>query len=228
MWVLLLLACTPPDVAPAEDTAASRFGFTFPVAEPERINQLIGVDHDPVVHEGLLEQIICLDYLERSFPHCYDGHEGSDFILEGGFDAMDAGSPAVIAGADGVVVDVEDGHYDRCHGTIDGVDCDGNDIIANAVVVEHEGGLRSRYLHLLSGSAAVAVGDLVQRGQVLGNIGSSGNSSMPHLHFEVNDPAGATIDPYAGPASQPESLWCDQGGADGLPGATLGLGGGCP
>ena len=70
----------------------------------------------------------------------------------------------------------------------------------------------------MSGSAAVAVGDLVQRGQVLGNIGSSGNSSMPHLHFELESPDGATIDPYAGPYSQPETWWVDQGDAEGLPG----------
>lgn len=228
-WILLVFACAPSSDLPAgEDPAGERFAFTFPVAEPDRIDQLIGVDHDPVDHELRLEQIICFDYLERAFPHCYDGHDGSDYLLDGGFDAMDADSPEVIAGADGVVVAVEDGHYDRCHGTIDGVDCDGNDGIANSVIVEHEGGLRSMYWHLKSGSTRVVVGDAVQRGQPLGNIGSSGNSSVPHLHFEVKGADGVPIDPYAGPASQPQSLWCDQGDEDGLPASTTGLGGGCP
>ena len=40
------------------------------------------------------------DYLGRGFPHCYDNHTGSDFILQGGFSAMDDGT-TVVAAADG-------------------------------------------------------------------------------------------------------------------------------
>jgi murein DD-endopeptidase MepM/ murein hydrolase activator NlpD len=189
------------------------------LAEPDRFRDVIGVDHDPAVAATRLEEVVCFDYLERPFPHCYDEHDGTDFLLVGGFDAMDAGSPAVLAAAPGVVVAAEDGHYDRCHGTIEGVSCDGNDGVANSVVVEHEGGMRTLYWHLQRGSVVVEVGQAVDVGEPLGAVGSSGYSSLPHLHFEVQDEAGDSLDPFAGPASQATSWWCDQGAPDGLPSA---------
>lgn len=211
------------DVAPVEDdvvgpdTDALAFAFAFPLAAPERFEQVVGVDHDPDVYTSTLLQVTCEDYLGRGFPHCYDEHRGSDFILLGGFEAMDAGSPEVIAGAEGVVIGTADGNYDRCHATLEGVDCDGHPRIANSVTVDHGGGVVSRYLHLMNGSVLVEVGDPVVRGTPLGRVGSSGNSSMPHLHFEVQQD-GVAFDPYAGPRSQARSWWCDQGDPDGLPG----------
>jgi hypothetical protein len=217
--LLLTVAC---DVRPsAEDTAPKGpppLRFVFPVDAPDLITQTIGVDHDPAVYDGV-EELICTNYDGRSFPWCYDEHDGSDYLLDGGFDTMDAGSAGVIAAADGVVVEISDGHYDRCHGVSSGgVDCDGHEMIANYVVLEHEGGVLSRYWHLQSGSVLVAVGQAVRCGAPLGRIGSSGYSSTPHLHFEVHDPDGLSIDPYAGAHSQAESLWVEQGDPEGLPG----------
>ncbi|MEQ1505599.1 MAG: M23 family metallopeptidase [Myxococcota bacterium] len=202
--------------ADADADGLSRFGF--PVAERTRISTRIGVDHDRADHgaEGLAGTVDCTDYQGRPFPHCYDEHHGTDFILAGGFPSMDAGSPEVHAAFGGVVVEAIDGNYDRCHDSFDGVTCDGFPIEANAVVVEHPDGLRSMYWHLQNGSVAVAVGDEVACGDVLGRIGSSGNSSFPHLHFQVEG-ADGWIDPYAGPFSQPESLWADQGEDAALP-----------
>lgn len=217
------VACEAADPSPVTPTPSGTedgpVRFAFPLAEPDRFQQVIGVDHDPAVATTRLEEAICFDYLERPFPRCYDEHDGTDFVLVGGFDAMDAGSPAVHAAAAGVVIATEDGHYDRCHGTLEGVSCDGNDGVANSVVVEHEGGLTTRYWHLQRGSVAVEVGQEVARGDTLGAVGSSGFSSLPHLHFEVEDADGAWIDPFAGPASQETSWWCDQGPPEGLPSA---------
>lgn len=218
MWWLMVIAGCAPE-APAEPPTEAALRFAFPLPEPERISSLVGVDHDPEVQPTLVGRIRCLDYVGRAFPHCYDEHDGSDFILDGGFVAMDAGSMEILAAADGVVVATEDGHYDRCHATLDGTDCDGHDGIANSVTLEHEGGVRSLYWHMKKGSVAVEVGQEVARGEVLGVIGSSGNSSFPHLHFEVQRADGTALDPYAGPWSQEESWWCDQGTEDGLPGA---------
>lgn len=51
------------------------------------------------------------------------------------------------------------------------------------VVVEHDSGIRTRYAHL--SALAVEAGDVVERGQDLGRVGTSGRSTGPHLHFEV-------------------------------------------
>ena len=225
MW-MLLLACTAKSVdsspAPMDsepEVLRGPLAFALPLAEPERYEQLVGVDHDPVVREGV-ERLICTDYAERGFPWCYDEHEGSDYLLEDGWAVMDAGSTEVLAAADGVVVRVEDGNYDRCHGDLSSgaVSCDGHDMVANRVVLEHAGGHRSSYLHLAMDSVLVEVGEAVTCGQPLGRVGSSGNSSQPHLHFELTSAEGETVDPYAGPASQPETWWWVQGEEDGLPG----------
>ncbi len=221
-WGLLLVlgSCTDPGVPTEPVDSANRLAFDFPLPEPELIDTVVvGVDHDPITHEGLLGGAICTDYAGRTFPHCYDDHRGSDFILLGGFDTMDAGSTPILAAADGIVDYAEDGNYDRCHATLDGeVDCDGHPRIANAVRLGHDNGMQSMYWHMKKNSVAVEVGDVVKRGDLLGLIGSSGNSSLPHLHFEVLDVDGQRLDPFAGPYSQPESWWCDQGSELGLPG----------
>lgn len=63
------------------------------------------------------------------------------------------------------------------------------------VVVRHEGGYYTQYAHL----AAVSVdqGDRVGPGQWIGQSGSTGNSSGPHLHFEVRvtPEMGSALDP---------------------------------
>lgn len=55
------------------------------------------------------------------------------------------------------------------------------------VVIEHANGLRSLYGHMKSG-AIVNRGERVSRGQVIGYMGSTGNSSGTHLHFEMYNP----------------------------------------
>ncbi len=52
------------------------------------------------------------------------------------------------------------------------------------IVLEHEGGWRSTYRHLISDAPPV-VGHPIMQGQVIGQVGSTGLSSGPHLHFDL-------------------------------------------
>jgi murein DD-endopeptidase MepM/ murein hydrolase activator NlpD len=59
----------------------------------------------------------------------------------------------------------------------------------NVVVIEHAGGEHSHYAHLRQGSLRVKAGDVVKRGQPIAKLGNSGNSTEPHLHFQLSDGA---------------------------------------
>ncbi len=71
--------------------------------------------------------------------------------------------------------------------------------LGNHVVLDI-GGHFAFYAHMQKGSVAVKPGDQVKRGQVLGKVGNSGNTSSPHLHFHImSGPAifGSDGLPYA-------------------------------
>lgn len=55
----------------------------------------------------------------------------------------------------------------------------------NMILINHGDGYKTRYAHMVSGSMTVSVGDYVDAGQTIGKVGSTGNSTGPHLHFEV-------------------------------------------
>ncbi|TIX49000.1 M23 family metallopeptidase [Alteraurantiacibacter aquimixticola] len=62
----------------------------------------------------------------------------------------------------------------------------------NYVQIEHGGDLQTRYAHL--SSYTVAAGERVQKGDLIGYIGSTGRSTGPHLHYEVRLD-GEPVDP---------------------------------
>lgn len=62
----------------------------------------------------------------------------------------------------------------------------------NLVVIEHPDGTETRYAHL--SGLAVRPGDMVARGQTVGQVGSTGRSTGPHLHFELRV-GGQAVDP---------------------------------
>lgn len=55
----------------------------------------------------------------------------------------------------------------------------------NHVVIDLGNGNYAFYAHMIKGSVAVEVGDFVTRGQVIGLLGNTGNSIVPHLHFHM-------------------------------------------
>ena len=87
-----------------------------------------------------------------------NGHPGIDFAAEEGAE--------VYAVADGIVTTAD---YDAEKGTY--------------VVLDHGGGLETEYQHMKS--LLVSAGQSVVQCQVLGYVGSTGNSTGPHLHFEA-------------------------------------------
>jgi Peptidase family M23 len=89
--------------------------------------------------------------------------------------------------ADGRVVSTKDGmpenvpHSSRMATTID-ID----NIAGNNVIEDLGGGRYAMYAHLIPGSILVKPGDHIIQGQVIGKLGNSGNSSEPHLHFQIS------------------------------------------
>ena len=65
--------------------------------------------------------------------------------------------------------------------------------LANTVVLDHGNGLFTQYLHLKRAAVLVNEGQIVEAGQVIALSGNTGFSSVPHLHFQVQDATGQSI-----------------------------------
>lgn len=52
------------------------------------------------------------------------------------------------------------------------------------------------YAHMVAVADGIEVGTKVKAGQIVGQVGSTGNSGTPHLHFEVHPQGGAAVNPY--------------------------------
>lgn len=67
----------------------------------------------------------------------------------------------------------------------------------NTVIIDHGGGVWTLYGHIQNKGILVKKGDTVKRGQKIALVGSTGNSTGPHLHFEVRvDSKPVDPDPY--------------------------------
>ena len=62
------------------------------------------------------------------------------------------------------------------------------------IVISHGDGTMTLYGHMLANSRKVQPGDKVKQGQVIGTVGSTGNSTGTHLHFEVRV-GGSPVNP---------------------------------
>lgn len=176
---LLVLAATP----------SAALDLAFPVActlgEDCYIQNLFDHDPGPEARDAACG------------PLSYDGHDGTDIAVPTLADQ--AAGVDVLAAAPGTVVGTRDGQPDALQGQpgapdVAGVEC------GNGVLLDHGDGWETQYCHMAQGSVAVAQGDRVEAGTVLGRIGYSGNAQFPHLHLSVRR-NGQPLDPFAPEAS---------------------------
>ncbi|SFD13023.1 M23 family metallopeptidase [Tropicimonas isoalkanivorans] len=121
-----------------------------------------------------------------------DEHKGTDFGVIS-LSQMRAGTP-VVAAAPGTVRGVRDGMPD-----IDTTDPAAPDVTGrecgNGVAISHGDDWETQYCHMREGSVAVQQGQTVERGEVLGMVGMSGQATFPHVHFSVRQ-GNRVIDPF--------------------------------
>ncbi|WP_127498729.1 M23 family metallopeptidase [Actinoplanes solisilvae] len=115
-----------------------------------------------------------------------------------GVDLISAKQTPIAAAASGVVsmVKCDEDHRGRHTCNVDGYPGKGG--CGWMVEIQHAGNVMTRYCHMVT-RPFVREGQEVTAGEIIGRVGSSGNSSGPHLHFEVhrnNDRSSAgAIDP---------------------------------
>ena len=105
-----------------------------------------------------------------------------------------------LAVADGIVAAIKDGIPQNIPGANSrAVPITLETVGGNHVILDLGQGRYAFYAHLQPGSLRVKPGDKVRRGQVLGLVGNSGNSTEPHLHFHIsnaNSPLASEGLPY--------------------------------
>jgi murein DD-endopeptidase len=100
--------------------------------------------------------------------------------------SWDWGEP-ILAVADGQIVEAIDGFADNTPHVLPAVTL--NNILGNHIILQIAPNRYVTYAHLQKGSLKVQAGARVHRGDVLGLLGNSGNSTGPHLHMQVTDGA---------------------------------------
>ncbi len=137
-------------------------------------------------------------------------HKGTDiFTWPFPWEKMLLDAVQVVAASAGTIIGKTDGNSDQNCAFCTGCNW-------NAVYVMHADGSVAWYGHLKLGSLTTKLrGASVAAGEYLGVVGSSGNSTGPHLHFEVYTNSSYTqlVDPWAGPCNSFNGLtswWANQ------------------
>jgi hypothetical protein len=92
----------------------------------------------------------------------------------------------ILSATDGFVVSAEDGFPNQIPNKFEPIK-QIKELYGNNVVVAIGDGKYAVYAHLKPGSVAVKVGEHLHAGRQLGELGDSGNSTAPHLHFQISD-----------------------------------------
>jgi murein DD-endopeptidase MepM/ murein hydrolase activator NlpD len=124
------------------------------------------------------DQRFSLDFvlLKGGRPFSGDGSNNSDYYCFG---------QPILAAADGLVVEVEDGYQDNSPGRPSTDSPRGN-----MVLISHGNSEFSLVDHLKQNSIKVKKGDKVKQGDALAECGNSGPSPAPHIHYQLQNSAG--------------------------------------
>jgi murein DD-endopeptidase MepM/ murein hydrolase activator NlpD len=136
----------------------------------------------PIGGEARISQRFAIDYV-RLFDNGRTWRD--DQLVNDNYSCYGAD---VLAVADGVVVSTKNGIPENVPGISSrAVPITLETVGGNYVILDVGEGRYVFYAHLIPGSLRVAVGDRVHKGDVLGLVGNSGNSTEPHLHIHVAD-----------------------------------------
>jgi murein DD-endopeptidase MepM/ murein hydrolase activator NlpD len=109
----------------------------------------------------------------------------------------------IVAAIGGTIIGKDDGYPDHS--------CAMANQQWNAVYIQGNDGNTYWYGHMKKNSlTSKAIGQTVAQGEKLGIVGSSGNSTGPHLHLEIYDAQNNLLDPYEGDCNQVSSMWQNQ------------------
>jgi hypothetical protein len=149
----------------------------------------------PVNGRAQISQRFAIDWVELNADgttHTGDAAENKNYRAYGA---------EIHSVADGTVTETKDGIPQNSPGANSrAVPITLETIGGNHVIVDIGEGRFAFYAHMQPGSLRVKVGDKVRRGDVLGLVGNSGNSTEPHLHFHIcnaNSPLACEGLPYA-------------------------------
>lgn len=93
----------------------------------------------------------------------------------------------ILAPADGIVVSVRN-KFPDCRIMSDGQpDPDTPDIGGNRIIIKHSRHEYSAVCHLMPGSVVVQKGQAVKKGDMIAKCGNSGNTTEPHVHFQIQN-----------------------------------------
>ena len=195
--------------------SVQRASFAWPLKQAEGFNDnsyygiSAFVDHD-ISYPDKLKDFNCG---KRSYDlNSGYNHTGTDiFLWPFGRTMQSKNQVQVVAAEAGTIIEKQDGNFDENCAMC-------SNCSWNAVYIQHSDGSVAWYGHLKKNSLTKkGVGQVVEKGEFLGFVGSSGISTGPHLHFEVYKNTTYTrenrIDPFGGPCNSlngNESYWDEQ------------------
>ena len=151
-----LVLCVAAVIAISQGCAHGREPWASDQARsPKAVNRKIPPNQPSIYPVNPKNMYVTSTFGSRSRGHI---HKGIDFVTA-------RGTAVRVAASGRVVFAGRDGNY------------------GNMMVVDHENGMSTCYAHLDKEFAKE--GQEVKRGEIIGAVGSTGNASTPHLHYEV-------------------------------------------